>query len=69
MEASLSEFHATKHAILDAGGHSSKQNFNIPKLELFLGFANAIRRNRGLIQYSADISERLHITHCKMPFT
>ncbi|KAI6022134.1 hypothetical protein BKA83DRAFT_102958 [Pisolithus microcarpus] len=69
MEASLSEFHATKHAILEAGGRSGKDHFNIPKLELMLNFANAIRRSGGLIQYTADVSEQLLITHCKTPFT
>ncbi|KAI6115800.1 hypothetical protein EDD17DRAFT_1470754 [Pisolithus thermaeus] len=69
MEASLAEFHATKHSILEAGGRAGKDNFNIPKLELMLSFADAIRRSGGLIQYSADVSERLLITHCKVPFT
>ncbi|KAI6009745.1 hypothetical protein PISMIDRAFT_117447 [Pisolithus microcarpus 441] len=69
MEASLAEFHVTKHNILDAGGRAGKDNFNIPKLELMLSFADAIRRSGGLIQYSANVSERLLITHCKVPFT
>ncbi|KIO11448.1 hypothetical protein M404DRAFT_126753 [Pisolithus tinctorius Marx 270] len=68
MEASLSEFHSTKHAIITASGRSGKENFNIPKLELLLSFADAIRRSGSLIQYSADVSERLLITHCKTPF-
>ncbi|KAI6123492.1 hypothetical protein EDD16DRAFT_1517957 [Pisolithus croceorrhizus] len=67
MEASLAEFHATKHSILEAGGRAGKDNFNIPKLELMLSFADAIRRSGGLIQYSANVSERLLITHCKVP--
>ncbi|KAI6020817.1 hypothetical protein BKA83DRAFT_4464486 [Pisolithus microcarpus] len=69
MENSLSEFHATKDAILNAGGHRGKDHFNILKLELMLSFVGAIRRSGGLIQYSADVSERLLITHCKTPFT
>ncbi|KAI5983005.1 hypothetical protein F5J12DRAFT_787988 [Pisolithus orientalis] len=69
MEASLSEFHSTKHAIITAGSHLGKENFNIPKLELLLSFADAIRRSGSLIQYSADVSECLLITHCKTPFT
>ncbi|KAI6166406.1 hypothetical protein EDD17DRAFT_1753251 [Pisolithus thermaeus] len=69
MEASLAEFHATKHSILEAGGRAGKDNFNIPKLELMLSFADAIRRSGGLIQYSANVSERLLITHCKVLFT
>ncbi|KAI6156556.1 hypothetical protein BKA82DRAFT_3964805, partial [Pisolithus tinctorius] len=69
MEASLAEFHSTKNSILDTGARAGKEDFNIPKLELMLSFADAIRRNGGLIQYSADVSERLLITHCKTPFT
>ncbi|KAI6159156.1 hypothetical protein EDD17DRAFT_1779017 [Pisolithus thermaeus] len=69
MENSLSKFHATKDAILNAGGRGGKDHFNIPKLELMLSFAGAVRRNGGLMQYSADVSERLLITHCKTPFT
>ncbi|KIO01510.1 hypothetical protein M404DRAFT_28551 [Pisolithus tinctorius Marx 270] len=69
MEASLAEFHATKNGILDTGARAGKEDFNIPKLELMLSFADAIRRNGGLIQYSADVSKCLLITHCKMPFT
>ncbi|KIN93699.1 hypothetical protein M404DRAFT_35826 [Pisolithus tinctorius Marx 270] len=69
MEASLSEFHSTKHAIITAGSRLGKENFNIPKLELLLSFVDAIRRSGGLIQYSADVSEHLLITHCKTPFT
>jgi hypothetical protein len=46
----------------------SKDNFYIPKLELLLSFTRAICKNGGLIQYSADVSERLLITHCKHPF-
>ncbi|KAI6155646.1 hypothetical protein BKA82DRAFT_17490 [Pisolithus tinctorius] len=69
MEASLAEFHSTKNGILDTGAHAGKEDFNIPKLELMLSFMDAIRRNGRLIQYSADVSECLLITHCKMPFT
>ena len=73
MEASLAEFHMTKAAIITAGARRGKstvkEDFNIPKLELLLSFAHAIRRSGGLIQYTADISERLLITHCKMLFT
>ena len=73
MEASLAEFHMTKTAIITAGArrgkNTVKEDFNIPKLKLLLSFAHAIRRSGGLIQYTADISEWLLITHCKTPFT
>ncbi|KAI5991668.1 hypothetical protein F5J12DRAFT_786314 [Pisolithus orientalis] len=69
MEASLAKFHSTKNGILATGAHAGKVDFNIPKLELMLNFMDAIRRNGGLIQYSANVSEHLLITHCNMPFT
>ncbi|KAG1812754.1 hypothetical protein EV424DRAFT_1542015 [Suillus variegatus] len=46
-----------------------KEDFYIPKLELLLSFAEAIRNNGGLVQFTADVSEWLLITHCKSPFT
>ncbi|KAG1848559.1 hypothetical protein DFJ58DRAFT_842935 [Suillus subalutaceus] len=73
MQASLNEFHDCKVAILEAearrGKSSIKEDFYIPKLELLLSFAEAIRNNGGLIQFTVDVSERLLITHCKSPFT
>ncbi|KAG1735664.1 uncharacterized protein EDB91DRAFT_1238174 [Suillus paluster] len=73
MQASLPEFHDCKAAILEAevrqGESSVKEDFYIPKLKLLLSFAESIRNNGGLIQFTADISERLLITHCKSPFT
>ncbi|KAH7916823.1 hypothetical protein BV22DRAFT_1188811, partial [Leucogyrophana mollusca] len=42
-------------------------DFNIPKLELLQNFARAIKHVGGLLQYTADVSERLLITHCKQP--
>ncbi|KAG1804964.1 uncharacterized protein HD556DRAFT_1283310 [Suillus plorans] len=72
MVQSLDEFHRLKQGILDAGARRGKRgtidNFLIPKLELFHSFAGSIRALGGLIQYSADVSERLLITHCKFPF-
>ncbi|KAI6154263.1 hypothetical protein BKA82DRAFT_4327700 [Pisolithus tinctorius] len=64
MTAALQAFHATKHAILDG----SMDNFNIPKLELMHTFACHIKENGALIQYTADVTEWLLITHCKTPF-
>ena len=45
-----------------------KSDFNIPKLELFQSFASAIENVGSLMQYTADVSERLLITHCKRAF-
>ncbi|KAG2352440.1 hypothetical protein BDR07DRAFT_1384263 [Suillus spraguei] len=73
MQASLNKFHDCKVAILEAeacrGKSSVKEDFYIPKLKLLLSFVEAIRNNNGLIQFTADVSERLLITHCKSPFT
>ena len=74
MESSLCEFHDHKDAIIVVGARrtkaaGAKSNFNILKLELFHSFSMAICNNGGLIQYTADVSEHLLITHCKHPFT
>ncbi|KAI9574277.1 hypothetical protein HD554DRAFT_1983514, partial [Boletus coccyginus] len=72
MESSLAEFHVTKDAIIATGAHQGKkmvkEDFNIPKLELLLGFVNTVRNSSGLLQYTADVSEHFLITHCKTPF-
>ncbi|KIM60187.1 hypothetical protein SCLCIDRAFT_26833 [Scleroderma citrinum Foug A] len=47
---------------------SLKDDFLVPKLELLLSFASAVQNNGGLIQYTADVSEWLLITHCKNTF-
>ncbi|KAH7909168.1 hypothetical protein BJ138DRAFT_1200335 [Hygrophoropsis aurantiaca] len=65
MVQSLNGFHNAKEAILKA---NARQNFHIPKLELFQSFGGMIRNVGSLHQYSADVSERLLITHCKHPF-
>ncbi|KAG2124381.1 hypothetical protein DEU56DRAFT_873315 [Suillus clintonianus] len=72
MVHSLGEFHRLKQAILDAGARRGKSgtinNFSIPKIELFHSFAGSIKDLGSLLQFSADVSERLLITHCKFPF-
>ena len=72
MVAALQEFHRTKHSVIEAearrGTKGVKADFNIPKLELLQSFARCITANGTLPQYSADVSERLLITHCKNPF-
>lgn len=72
MVQALREFHATRQVILEAearrGASGVKLDFNIPKLELLQSFARNIAQNGTLIQYTADVSERLLITHCKFPF-
>ncbi|KAG1877321.1 hypothetical protein F4604DRAFT_1924397 [Suillus subluteus] len=72
MVQSLDRFHCLKQGILNAGAQRGKRgaikNFFIPKMELFHSFAGSIKALGGLIQYSADVSEQLLITHCKFPF-
>ncbi|KAG1791079.1 uncharacterized protein HD556DRAFT_1433078 [Suillus plorans] len=72
MVASLKEFHDYKHAILDAGARRGTKgtlnNFIIPKLELLQSFASFTKDTGALIQWTADVTERLLITHCKLPF-
>ena len=44
-------------------------HFQIPKLKLIQSFGCTIRNVGLLIQYTADVSKRLLITHCKGPFS
>ncbi|KAG2031309.1 hypothetical protein BDR03DRAFT_1016256 [Suillus americanus] len=72
MTQALQDFHDNKQAILDAearqGKSGTKDNFFIPKLELMQSFTRAISHVGTLMQWTADVSERLLITHCKHPF-
>ncbi|KAG2124547.1 hypothetical protein BD769DRAFT_1628761 [Suillus cothurnatus] len=72
MTSSLQEFHEFKHAILRAearrGTSGPIEHFEIPKLELLTSFARAIPQLGSIIQFTADISERMLITQCKNPF-
>ena len=72
MTQSLCNFHAGKHAILVLKAHTSKSgpmdHFNIPKLELMQSFACQTKANSTLIQFTADVTECLLITHCKNVF-
>ncbi|KAG1800872.1 uncharacterized protein HD556DRAFT_1430227 [Suillus plorans] len=72
MISSLQEFHDFKHAILRAkarrGTSGPIEHFEIPKLELLASFARAIPQLGSIIQFTADVSERMLITQCKNPF-
>ena len=72
MDQVLVEFHTWKHSIIALGvrkGTSGTINhFNIPKLELMMSFAWQMKANSILIQFTADMTERLLIMHCKTPF-
>ncbi|KAG1755735.1 hypothetical protein EDB19DRAFT_1823246 [Suillus lakei] len=69
MAEALSDFHSFKDAIIDAGARrgksGAKEDFFIPKLELLQGFCGMVRRLGSLMQFSADVTEHLLITHCK----
>ncbi|KAG1720172.1 hypothetical protein EDB19DRAFT_1965769 [Suillus lakei] len=69
MAEALSDFHSFKDAIIDAGARrgksGAKEDFFIPKLELLQSFCGTVRRLGSLMQFSADVTERLLITHCK----
>ncbi|KZP14742.1 hypothetical protein FIBSPDRAFT_751423 [Athelia psychrophila] len=68
----LDEFHEEKEIVLQSGArcgkHGPKDHMNLPKLEVLHGFARSIQLVGASIFHSADVSERLLITHCKHPF-
>lgn len=72
MEQTLAEFHLRKQCIIKIGVwrgmKGTIKHFNIPKLELMASFVCQMKVNSALIQYTADVSERLLITHCKTTF-
>ncbi|KAG1848760.1 hypothetical protein DFJ58DRAFT_729794 [Suillus subalutaceus] len=69
MVQALSDFHSFKDAIIQAearrGKNGSKEDFFIPKLELLQSFDGTIKKLGTLMQFSADVTEWLLITHCK----
>ncbi len=71
MHEHLLEFHANKHALTTAGvrdGPCMQGKFNIPKLEMLQHVPRFIREAGSMLQYSADQTERLHITMAKEPY-
>lgn len=72
MQQALMDFHSAKQSILDLrarkGSSGPINHFRIPKLELMLSFGRQIKANGTLMQYSAEVPERLLITHCKTTF-
>ncbi|KAG1898797.1 uncharacterized protein F5891DRAFT_1129379 [Suillus fuscotomentosus] len=69
MVQALSDFHSFKDTIVQAearkGKKGIKEDFFIPKLELLQSFDGTIKKLGTLMQFSADVTERLLITHCK----
>ena len=72
ISASLQLFHDYKQSILDHRGRVGKGNkpmdhFQIPKLELMHGVVPSATSSGAVIQWSADTTERAHITEVKVP--
>lgn len=72
ISAALKEFQDHKNAILDAGVRVGKgkvpiENFHIPKLEFMQSVVTSIRNSGSPIQWSADITEHLHVSELKDP--
>ena len=72
ISASLNEFHANKHAILEHGGCRGKgnkiiDNWYIPKLELMQSIVPSIKCVGATIQWTADTTEHAHVSEIKTP--
>jgi hypothetical protein len=70
--SSLQLFHDYKQSILDLHARVGKGNkpmdhFQIPKLELMHGVVPSIASSGAVMQWSADTTERAHITEVKTP--
>lgn len=68
----LLEFHDHKDAIITAGARTGKggrviDNWYIPKLEFLQSVTSSISNSGASIQWSADSTERCHITEIKVP--
>jgi hypothetical protein len=72
IEEALKEFHAHKLAIIEAGARCGEKgkvidNWYIPKLEFLQSVVPSIRASGAAFQWSADITEHVHITEIKNP--
>ena len=72
ISSKLAEFHQHKQTILDLGARVGKGgkkmiHFEIPKLELLQSVTESIPWTAATIQWSADPTERAHITEIKVP--
>jgi len=67
----LQVFHTYKQVIIDLGLRVGKagpmKHFEIPKLELLQSIISCIQWSGTLPQWSADVTERLHIDYIKKP--
>ena len=64
VDAALQSFHDNKDAITSTGVRS---HFEIPKLELLHHAVPSIRASGAVLQWSADITEHVHVTEIKKP--
>jgi hypothetical protein len=72
IDNALRSFHDHKSSIISAGARTGKggkviDNWFIPKLELMQSVSSNIRENGVAMQWSADTTERCHITEIKVP--
>ena len=72
IDDALQEFHNHKDSIISAGVRTGKHgqiinNWHIPKLEFMQSVTASIHDNGAPIQWSADHTERCHITQVKDP--
>ncbi|KAH9010645.1 hypothetical protein EDB85DRAFT_1879681 [Lactarius pseudohatsudake] len=69
IDNALQGFHDHKSSIISAGAQTGKviNNWYIPKLELMQSVSSSIRESRVAIQWTADTTERCHVTEIKAP--
>jgi len=72
IDDALQEFHNHKDSIISAGARTGKggriiDNWHIPKLEFMQSVTASIRDSGVPMQWSADHTERCHITEIKVP--
>ncbi|KAH9165648.1 hypothetical protein EDB89DRAFT_2116030 [Lactarius sanguifluus] len=72
IDSALQSFHDHKSSIVSAGVRIGKRKkvlkeWYIPKLELMQSVSSSIRENGAAIQWTADTTERCHITEIKVP--
>ncbi|KAH9007710.1 hypothetical protein EDB85DRAFT_2078445 [Lactarius pseudohatsudake] len=72
IDRALQGFHDHKSSIVSAGVRIGKRKkvlkeWYIPKLELMQSVSSSIRENGAAIQWTADTTERCHITEIKVP--
>ncbi|KAH8995619.1 hypothetical protein EDB92DRAFT_1968768 [Lactarius akahatsu] len=75
IDNALQGFHDHKSSIISAGAQTGKSkkkkkvidNWYIPKLKLMQSVSSSIRESRVAIQWTADTTERCHVTKIKVP--